>query len=61
MWGLWWVTGPTGSLAFETQARDASGNLSADEPERVIIMRVTQAGIDPRFHTANTDDVAGGC
>lgn len=51
---VWWLTGPTGTLVFETQAQPA-------EPERVILLRVLALGVDPRFATANSDDVAGGC
>jgi hypothetical protein len=58
---VWWLTGPTGTLVFETQSRDDAGGLTPDAPERVILMRVLAAGVDPRFHAANTDDIAGGC
>lgn len=51
---VWWLSGPTGTLVFETQSQPA-------EPERVIGMRVLALGIDPRFATANSDDVAGTC
>jgi hypothetical protein len=57
---VWWLTGPTGTLVLETQG-DENGLQPAGTPESVILMRVLAAGVDPRFATANSDDVAGGC
>lgn len=58
---VWWLTGPTGVLVFETMAEGADGMPSADAPEKVIIMRVLVAGADPKFTAANSDNVAGSC
>jgi hypothetical protein len=57
---VWWLTGPTGTLVFETQGPQ-SGLAAAGTPESVIVLRVLAAGVDPAFATANSDDVAGGC
>ena len=57
---VWWLTGGTGTLVFETQG-DEDGLQPAGTPERVILLRVLAAGIDPRFATANSDQIAGGC
>ena len=55
---MWWLSGPTGTLVFETQG-DEDGLQPAGTPERVILMRVLAAGVDPAFATANSGDVAG--
>lgn len=58
---VWWLSGPTGTLVFETMERGADGMPSPDAPERVVSMRALVAGADPKFTTANTDNVAGSC
>ena len=57
---VWWLSGPTGTLVFETQG-DEDGLQPSGTPESVILLRVLAAGVDPAFATANSDDVAGGC
>ncbi len=57
---VWWSSGPTGTLVFETQS-DEDGLQPAGTPESVILMRVLAAGVDPAFAVANSDDIAGGC
>lgn len=57
---VWWLSGPDGSLVFETQG-DEDGLQPAGTPEQVILMRVLSPTADPDFATANSDWVAGGC
>lgn len=57
---VWWLSGPTGTLVFETQG-DADGLRPAGTPESIILVRVLAAGVDPAFATANSGDLAGTC
>ena len=57
---VWWVEDEHGILAFETELDGELGDASTG-PERIELMRVLLPGTDPRFATAHSDWVAGGC
>jgi hypothetical protein len=57
---VWWIEDEHGTLVFETE-RDGILEGATTGPERIELMRVLLPGTDPRFATAHSDYVAGGC